>query len=869
MVLISGPAASGKTSYCLERLRDALRNRESGVVFLVPTTTMAEHLRNELVREGFVFSPSVITTFSKFASEFFGGATAATSASLEIIVDEVLKRGDLPRYVGVREFAGFRRTLVRAIEEFTSAGGDPDQLLRSGADAEFVAVYRAVAAEVKRRGWHFRSALLHKAGESLSTAAIRKVWMAGFFSFTPPELALVMAMARRTELTVALTDWAGARLSFAALRALAPEELRLDDAGPAAFRALVKAPSVDRECSEIARRILDCVASGRQFRDIGIILRSQVPYATALQTALDRFGIPSRLYFGNPLASNATVRYLLSVIDALLSGWDHQTTLSAVRMAGSPLYRNDGFEYKVMKALPGSGLDGLAELAPESRDYFDKLSRMTPWQELSALPNAWASRFNRLRTLVAAPLIGEPASHTTSLLWREQSIALKGFDEAVEETRAALSAEVLLTCSEFVSAVRMVLGSHTLRNIDHRRNVVHIIDAFEARQWKLPVIFVPGLLEKQFPKYQSESPVLPDRVRRELQGMGVPMRTSREREQDERFLFDVALSRANDEVVLSYPELNAKGDENLPSFFLKLAEPYSLESCMECRPEAQRQHASEPFPSLYDEALRTHVASLHTRVAATPIESFLQCPFQFFLSKTLRLKETPMLPEERLTPPVQGNIAHRALELCFGQRMPLEQAFAIAFESVCREAGVHDSYRTEAVRLDLLHNVRLLHDELPPPMGAVSEFEKEFRVTLEGVTITGKIDRIDVDQQGRAAIIDYKYKSKQRLRDMKGEWENGALVQAGLYAMGVPGAHSVHYVGFKREFQKTGWTGEDLVSIVQQAKERTLTAVQQIHDGRIEPMALDEERCRYCAFRSACRKDSYAMHRVAVQGASS
>jgi superfamily II DNA or RNA helicase len=47
MLLLTGPAGSGKTSRILERVRDALRRRDSGVRLLTPTATMAQHLQNQ------------------------------------------------------------------------------------------------------------------------------------------------------------------------------------------------------------------------------------------------------------------------------------------------------------------------------------------------------------------------------------------------------------------------------------------------------------------------------------------------------------------------------------------------------------------------------------------------------------------------------------------------------------------------------------------------------------------------------------------------------------------------------------------------------------------------------------------------------
>ena len=55
MRLLTGPAGSGKTTFVLDRFREALRARETSVRLLVPTATMAQHLRNRIAREGFVF----------------------------------------------------------------------------------------------------------------------------------------------------------------------------------------------------------------------------------------------------------------------------------------------------------------------------------------------------------------------------------------------------------------------------------------------------------------------------------------------------------------------------------------------------------------------------------------------------------------------------------------------------------------------------------------------------------------------------------------------------------------------------------------------------------------------------------------------
>ena len=62
MRLLWGPAGSGKTTYVLDRFRQALSAGSTAIRLLVPTATMAQHLQNQLAREDFVFPPSLIQT---------------------------------------------------------------------------------------------------------------------------------------------------------------------------------------------------------------------------------------------------------------------------------------------------------------------------------------------------------------------------------------------------------------------------------------------------------------------------------------------------------------------------------------------------------------------------------------------------------------------------------------------------------------------------------------------------------------------------------------------------------------------------------------------------------------------------------------
>jgi ATP-dependent helicase/DNAse subunit B len=607
---------------------------------------------------------------------------------------------------------------------------------------------------------------------------------------------------------------------------------------------------------------------------MGVIARSELPAAPALRAAFERFGIPARFYYAPALISDPTVRYLLAVVDAALSGWDYELTLEALRASGSPLeFYGDKWEHNVRNHLPAAGLAGLRALAADrSVAVFDALEPLSAWSSQSDLPSAWARQFGSLAKLVQHPRVHDHARPETIERWRQQAAALQHFQAAVTETAAALDAATAISCSEFLNALRAVLRSASVRLVDHRRDVVHVIDAVEARQWRLPVVFVCGLLESQFPKHHSEDPILSDNVRRKLQSAGVSVKTSTDRQEDEQALFDVVLTRATQHLYLSYAQLNAKGDPNLPSFYLERAKPWTADESVPARPTPAYARAAEPEPSIYSEELRTRLASKYSVISPSHVETYLQCPYQAFARYTLRLKPSPGDPWERFDRLTQGSIAHRVFERHYRDGVSVREAFNETFEAFAQEKRLPEGYRTEAIRLELLNGVELLAaDSRLRRTAPTSLFEHEFTVDLgEGTTARGRIDRLDVDEMNNAVVFDYKYRRKTGIRESVRDNEDGTKVQGGLYLLG---ARSLGYLpagmvycGFRKEVSVGGWvvaplyphlgsscSRDHLVEVMQTAQQEAIRVATDIREGRIRPEPEDSGKCDWCEFASICR----------------
>jgi ATP-dependent helicase/DNAse subunit B len=877
MRFLTGPAGCGKTAYVVSRLSRALDAGDQAVRLLVPTATLAQHLQNRMARDGRVLRRGLIQTLAGFAADWAGDATQVSPPVLYLIVERAVRRVNRAEFARVAHLPGFCAALARTIGEFSSAGCDSLRLEQARVEAPlaeaFVAVYREVDRELERRGLVQRAEYLHRAARRITEEGLRgihTVWLDGFHALPDPELEVIAALAQHADVTLTLAENDATPELRRRLSAIEIEEERLRRARPAPVLALAKAPGIEREAEEIARRILEQAAAGRPFREMGIVVRTAENYAPLLKATLERFGIPARFYFDEKLEEQAAVQFLSGAVEAMLGGWDHARTLAVLRRAprfaaSDPM---DRFDFAVRRQIPNAGLGSLKEQALESGaekllNLMERLGAIEEWRSFEMAPKDWATRFRTLRNLFRPNVALAAHTHEMALEWRSQAAALDCFDQAVDAAAVALEGEEEIGIEPFWGAVKSVLRLTPLRLEDGRRNVVHVLSAHEAREWVLPVVFVCGMVEKEFPRFHRQDAFFPDAARCRLAEDGIRVRTAAEFEREERALFDAAISRATLTVTLSYPEIDARGERNLPSIYL---EDLMLEAqpSQTVRPRARIDTPVAAAASIAAPALLKVLSGKTSHLSPTALETYLQCAFQYFTQRTLRLETAPPRPAERLDFLLQGNMVHEVLAQWYAAPQDIAALFETVFARCAEENRIPVAYQTERVRNGMLDDLRAFaaNDDWPRAEFR-SQAEQKFAFDLdEGLEIRGRIDRLDIGADGRAFVIDYKYSNGQ---NTKRKLTNELLLQAPLYLMaarqglGVTPA-GVFYVGLKGGVTYAGWSEEPMLDSLPfptdwlaAAREKALRAVAEIRAGRVEPLPANPENCRFCDARDVCR----------------
>ena len=369
-VVVTGPAAGGKTTAALDLYRSAANaDGRSRAMMIVPNAPTAAYVRRRLLDEsaaGVVVAPQVLT-FTALARRIVGDSPdqpAATTLTafrrqllLRRIIDDLDAKGGLDGFRAVVDTRGLVIAVDAAIAELKRAAVEPDELAavigNDPATRALQAVYRryqhqlqaANAYDVEGRMWLARDRLADWAGRDRRPPALADlavVAVDGFTDFTPTQLEILRLLSGWADhLLVTLPHleggperlwhWTGRTLerlrsAFGEKVSVIPIDLpprsgiaglwdrvfehEPDDLDLPADISLIVAAGVEQEVAAAAANIKRLLIGGRA-GSIAVLTRSPVAYRPAIQRIFADADIPIA---ETPVAITETppVRFLLA-----------------------------------------------------------------------------------------------------------------------------------------------------------------------------------------------------------------------------------------------------------------------------------------------------------------------------------------------------------------------------------------------------------------------------------------------------------------------------------------------------------------------------------------------------------------------------
>ncbi len=869
--LVLGPANAAKAGEVLSAFQEASAR---GALLVVPTAADADHYARELSAGSGAVLGSVLT-FAGLAGEI-----AARSGYSDVRLSKLQRERVLRRVVGRLELPSIERSA--ASHGFAAAAGELiaelarslitaerfSRALRAWASADprrgpyardLAALYSAYAQELRRLGrvdgeLHAREAL-----DALRAAPARwgrdAVFFYGFDELTALERDGVETLARivDAEVTVSLAYEPG-RAAFAA-RAEAVEELRpladqvlelpaLDEyyesrsrtalhhlerclfepgrtrLDPADAVRLLEAGGERAEAELIAAEIRVLLAGGVAAEEIVVVCRSLAQRAPLLERVFAQYGLPAHAERRLPFIHTALGRALLALARC---AWDPDAAagelLAYLRAPGrlrTPAAA-DHLEFELRRGALSSAADALALLGWEVEEVAQLREAAEPARVLA----------RQARRLLARPHRGEAAvlAGDEELDARALAALLRALAE-LEELGEHLSGPELI---ELLGEVEVVSGG------GEGRGGVLVAEPLGIRARRFRVVFVCGLQEGEFPRLGAPEPFLSDERRRELAAAsGLRLQLSEDSLARERYLFYASVSRATEQVVLSYRSSDEEGNIEVPSPLLADVGEVLVEDWAQRRRkrlladvvwdpaaaptsrELARSEAAAAAPSAGEPEVPVRVLSEQARayvrhqriLSAGALETFADCPMRWLIERELG----PAALEPDPAPVVRGSYMHEVLEELLRRlegpitSESVDTAERI-LEEILRELPTSvGAGQPEAVRTGLLRSIeadlrRYLSHEAADACGwSPEDVELKFGFAddadslpalelgsgEERIAVRGVIDRVDVAPDGSARAIVRDYKSGGVRPEYQGlRWETDRRLQVALYMLAV------------------------------------------------------------------------------------
>ena len=511
-------------------------------------------------------------------------------------------------------------------------------------------------------------------------------------------------------------------------------------AQPSKDLMIFEAVGIEGEVEMIARRIEGLRQTGSyRFSDFAILLRQIGDYESVIRSVFSRYQIPVEIHERERLGFSPLIQVIVRLLKIFREGWKRSDLMEFLKssyvrsLAGEPKDYEwvSALEHWAMEQGVFKGREAWLEAWPgesaKGRLNADKERRLKIFADLEdALSQA--NEFSKIKILMidAVEKIFSIVRKADSLeeYVRRDARSFRQFLAILDEIEIsfrppskahALSQEI--SFEQFADRfLRLVdIDLYSLHEKD--KNRVQVYDVSLARQKEYRVVFVAGLLEKKFPVQIKEDPVLSDWERRLFNA-------SRERnvlnerlprQQLERYLFYLAVTRAKEKLILGYPRLDLEGKESLSSYYVQevrnlfespvfakkqdLSRPYpslaeaisereiemgimgelwtvpkekvagewlllGLIGLLLKRPESQRRFQRafyEIRDELTDPRIEARDAFRGLVTSATALEEYGKCAFKYYANRVLQLKDA----EEDTKVPVRGIILHEVLERCF------------------------------------------------------------------------------------------------------------------------------------------------------------------------------------------------------------
>ena len=443
--------------------------------------------------------------------------------------------------------------------------------------------------------------------------------------------------------------------------------------------------------------------------------------------------------------------------------------------------------------------------------------------------------------------------------------------------------------------------------VQNHESTVKLLTLNNSEFYAFDALVLAGAEKEFLPRHSKPSPFFNDNVRSTLNIptqqqkhaltyyyfrrllLSVPFDSESTQDSGNQTILVTRRIRENDEDIIASPWISALQSFHQLAYGHDLSNPQLGELVNAGNTRVQHDHAPLPIALASAPKPQTPAALIPTTLSASGYQQLIDCPYQFFAARCLRLAP-PDTVREALQKSDYGEKIHQCLEAFHSDLAGLPGPFAEPITPQNREQAEQLLNDIAAVIFsrdiedNFMHRGWLKRWQTVIPHYIDWQIQQQFYATPyamevkinkanldKDLAISGRIDRIDTGDQ-RLSVIDYKTGKIPSQEEVS----RGEAVQLPFYLLllmtesvdELIGSLLDNPAGIQAMYVDLGNTGkvqakitltaEELASLAKLNKERLLQVVRQISHGEPLPAWGDNKTCEYCPMDGLCRKQTWA-----------
>ncbi len=294
---------------------------------------------------------------------------------------------------------------------------------------------------------------------------------------------------------------------------------------------------------------------------------------------------------------------------------------------------------------------------------------------------------------------------------------------------------------------------------DRDQDAVQLLTGHSAKGLEFPIVYIVSLVQNRFPGVDKKDPftvppaLLKDIVSEEAVHV-----------EEERRLMYVAMTRAQEQLICTYSQTYEGSRKWKPSIFLKEIFENPEVSSGEFTPV--KSMAIKPADEGVVINLPRNISIQLNKLSYTQFDTFKQCPLKYSYRYLLSIPTPPSHASS------YGTSVHNTLnefyqDLKQGAAVQLEHLLAL-FEKNWISEGFDNRSHEEKRKVEGRDVLTKFFEVNSQPAWIIPAYlEKPFNLKIGEARVSGRIDRIDLLEDGTYEVIDYKTGSSKKDTDLK------------------------------------------------------------------------------------------------------